>query len=638
MELATGTTVDRYTVDGLLGEGGMAVVYACHHAQLGTRHALKLLTITSRSIRERLVQEGKVQASLRHPNVVAVTDVIVVNGAPGLVMEYIDGPSLDQLLDQQRLSFEQIDHLVEGLLAGVGHAHAAGLVHRDLKPANIMLAAEGDTLVPKVMDFGLAKVLEGDSERKRATRTGSTMGTPQYMSPEQVEDSKNVDHRTDVFACGAILYEMVTGHRAFSGDSLYQIFGAVAEGRFRNPRELCPDLPRRMEEAIVGALKPDRDARIATVAELLDTWRGHDPHAAAPATLAAGPFTADFVSSVRSMSTEATVSQPDPTFALDAPPEVETLHTTSAPSGSSAAAANSLPARSMVRGTAVVMGGGALMAGLAAAGVALLVVGVAGGVWWASTPPAVPVVEASPPTVPPSPRGGPVPVASAAPAVPKPAAPVPTTRPEPVVAVGPVPGVAPDAPVEPVEPVAPDEPAEAEPGVPPEPDGSPVEVPPASTGHAGLDAPDAETRISTLDATWSDTTLASRFVDMARNDPDLRVREKAWAVALRQYNAQRGAVRTAEPLIVEAVEGKHFDRYEAIRALGRFGNDPRPLVTPVVTRGVDNRTKKAAVDAMVSIGQRGHKAAAIDAIDAAHRTPNLAMQAYLGQARIKLNL
>ncbi|MCA9566574.1 MAG: protein kinase, partial [Myxococcales bacterium] len=132
MELATGATVDRYVVEGVLGEGGMAIVYLCRHVQLGTKHALKLLTMSSRAIKERLVQEGQVQASLRHPNIVAVTDIIVVNGAPGLVMEYIEGPSLDDLLDQQTLTYEQADVLVEGLLRGVAHAHSRGLVHRDL--------------------------------------------------------------------------------------------------------------------------------------------------------------------------------------------------------------------------------------------------------------------------------------------------------------------------------------------------------------------------------------------------------------------------------------------------------------------------------------------------------------------------
>ncbi|MCA9491950.1 MAG: serine/threonine protein kinase, partial [Myxococcales bacterium] len=182
MDLAAGTVVDRYTVQSVLGEGGMAVVYLCRHNQLGTMHALKVLTMSSRTIRERLVQEGRVQALLRHPNVVAVTDIIMLNGAPGLVMEYIEGPSLHDLLGQGPLTFDQIDALAEGILHGVAHAHAQGMVHRDLKPANIMLALDGTTLVPKVTDFGLAKLVEGNDGRA-ATRTGSTMGTPHYMSP-----------------------------------------------------------------------------------------------------------------------------------------------------------------------------------------------------------------------------------------------------------------------------------------------------------------------------------------------------------------------------------------------------------------------------------------------------------------------
>ena len=331
MELAVGTVIDRYVVDQVLGEGGMAVVYLCKHTQLGTLHALKVLTISSRAIRDRLVQEGQVQASLRHPNIVAVTDIVMINGAPGLVMEYIDGPSVDDLLEQRALSYEQVDVLAEGILAGVAHAHAQGLVHRDLKPANIMLAIQGSALVPKVTDFGLAKLLDADDKRG-ATRTGSTMGTPHYMSPEQVSDSKNVDGRTDVFALGAVLYEMVAGERAFSGDNLLALFSAAANGDYRPIRMLKPDIPDRMAQAIEGALIPDRDKRIQSVADLLAIWKGEKLHAAGGAEpVPAGPFDADFMSSVKSISSldgggpDSSPSTPDPTWSPDGDLKVESL-------------------------------------------------------------------------------------------------------------------------------------------------------------------------------------------------------------------------------------------------------------------------------------------------------------------------
>lgn len=640
MDLATGATVDRYVIDGILGEGGMAIVYRCHHAQLGTPHALKLLTMSSRAIRERLVTEGQVQASLRHRNIVAVTDIILVNGAPGLVMEYIEGPSLDELLDQQLLAFDQIDALVEGLLAGVSHAHATGLVHRDLKPANIMLAVEGNALIPKVMDFGLAKLLEGDPDRKAATKTGSTMGTPQYMSPEQVEDSKNVDHRTDVFACGAILYEMVTGHRAFSGDSLYKIFGAVAEGQYRNPRELRPDLPERMENAILGALAPDKDERIGSTDELLAIWRGERARSgAAPAAPSQpdGPFSADFVATVRSMTTELPAAPSDPTFALgnDDGLQVESLFSgppvAAAPAvgGSPGAGASttpleatSLPARSVVKGTAVVMGGSALLVGLGVGAVVLVLGGMAGA--WMFLPGEtvriveVPVVApAAAPVVPvPSPAARPV----AAVSTPSPS--VHARSPQPVAA--PEPGAAPE-PVDAPEPVVAPEPVEA-----PEPvgesDGGQAQP---SSGGSGLDSSDPEVRRQAIDGAYGDANATPRLVDLARNDPDSGVRDKAWSTVLRQYKAQVGDVAVSEALIVEAIRTGRFSQLDAVRAYKRHGTDPSRLEPAL--RGPWSIFPHA-VEAVVAIGKRHDRAAAREVIKRVADDSKLARKATLNAA------
>ncbi|MBA2320108.1 MAG: serine/threonine protein kinase, partial [Deltaproteobacteria bacterium] len=210
MDLAPGTEIDRYVVEEVIGRGGMAVVYRVQHKKLGTSHALKVLLIPAPAIQERMLQEGRVQATLRHPNVVNVTDVIDVNGSYGLVMEFVDGPALDRHLWQQKhLSLEEAEIIGRGILAGVAAAHAQSMIHRDLKPANILLArSERGDLVPKVTDFGLAKILRGTSlDTASATRTGHTMGTPQYMAPEQIRNAKTVDERADVFSIGALLYE-----------------------------------------------------------------------------------------------------------------------------------------------------------------------------------------------------------------------------------------------------------------------------------------------------------------------------------------------------------------------------------------------------------------------------------------------
>ncbi|MEQ1508423.1 MAG: protein kinase, partial [Myxococcota bacterium] len=148
--LADGETVERYTVASLLGEGGMAEVYLVHHVTLQTRHALKVLTLTGPTLHDRLVAEGRVQAQLRHSNVVAVTDVLDVKGMPALVMEYVDGPDLARWIRSHRPDAATAEALFRGVVAGVAAAHDAGHVHRDLKTANVLVAT-GPTgeLVPK---------------------------------------------------------------------------------------------------------------------------------------------------------------------------------------------------------------------------------------------------------------------------------------------------------------------------------------------------------------------------------------------------------------------------------------------------------------------------------------------------------
>jgi tetratricopeptide (TPR) repeat protein len=286
LDLTAGTHVDRYVVHDVLGSGGMATVYRVRHASLGTWHALKVLKMPTQAVRDRLLSEGRAQGSLSHPNVVNVTDLIEVDGSPGLVMELIPGVSLADHLRMHALSLPQADSLARGILEGVLAAHAAGLVHRDLKPANILLLPTQGTVVPKVTDFGLVKLVDvatGSSQ----TRTGSAMGTPSYMAPEQVRDASSVDARADVFSLGAVLYELVTGRRSFVGDDMLEVFQAVVDGRFADLERLAPQLPERMRAAIEGALISDRETRIQTVGALLELWCGDAPH---PDAVDGGPW------------------------------------------------------------------------------------------------------------------------------------------------------------------------------------------------------------------------------------------------------------------------------------------------------------------------------------------------------------
>ncbi|MBT3222393.1 MAG: serine/threonine protein kinase, partial [Proteobacteria bacterium] len=278
MDIEPGAVIDgRYRIEAPIGSGGMASVFRVRHLELDTLLALKVLQITTTSIRARLIQEGRVQAALRHPNIVAVTDTVSFPGGTGLVMEYIRGPSLYQMIRKRKLTFEQVDAIAQGIMAGMAFAHEHELIHRDLKPANVLLSVSSQGVIPKIADFGLVKVMCLD-ESPAATQSGVSMGTPAYMAPEQIRDAKNVDHRADVFSLGTIFYELVSGKKAFDSDNMASVFWQVLKGDCVPIKERVPDLPERMERAIVGAMEVEVNQRVPDVHTLLALWRGDISH------------------------------------------------------------------------------------------------------------------------------------------------------------------------------------------------------------------------------------------------------------------------------------------------------------------------------------------------------------------------
>ncbi|MCB9687853.1 MAG: protein kinase [Alphaproteobacteria bacterium] len=277
MELQPGMEVDRYRIEQLLGRGGMASVWKVTREDLGVSYALKVLEAPGRSVRERLRGEARIQATLRHPNIVSVVDVLTLDGAPALVLEFVDGPTLDQLLSVHRMDHGQMDQVVRGILKGVRAAHKAGFVHRDLKPANVLMARTDDGFLPKIADFGLAKALRGSEGDLSRTRTGAFMGTPIYMAPEQFRSAKNVDERADIYALGVIAYEICTGRRPYDDADLVELLDCIREQRYPPLAEIAPDLPPRMRTAIEGAMVVDPDSRFASVQEMYDAWRDRSP-------------------------------------------------------------------------------------------------------------------------------------------------------------------------------------------------------------------------------------------------------------------------------------------------------------------------------------------------------------------------
>jgi len=277
--LATpGDRIDRYEVQTLLGTGGMASVFRVRHLDLGTLHALKLLTNRSRSLGRRLLQEGRIQARLRHPNVVGVTDVVRHDGGVGLVMDYVAGVDLSWIVDHHELTLPQVDALARGLFSAVAAAHELGLVHRDLKPDNVLLERQGDELVPRVADFGLAKALREELRVAKATRPGAVMGTPQYMAPEQFRDASTVHHRADIYSLGAILYTVLAGRPLFAHDpDMAVMLRRVLTGDVPPLAQLAPDTPAAWLEVIEAALQYDIDERPASVADMAEAWAAGAP-------------------------------------------------------------------------------------------------------------------------------------------------------------------------------------------------------------------------------------------------------------------------------------------------------------------------------------------------------------------------
>jgi serine/threonine protein kinase len=283
---------DKYRVEGVVGAGGMGVVLAARHIQLGQRVAIKVLTLSASSERRpeamvRFFREGRAAAALHSDHVVRVYDVGALDsGLPYMVMELLTGCDLASLLRQvQKLP---VEHAVECVLqAGdaIAQAHQQGIVHRDLKPSNLFVTtrSDGSTLI-KVLDFGISKSAQDRQVEGELTDTHTVLGSPFYMSPEQVRGAKYVDQRTDIWALGAILHEALSGCPPFRADTLPGACAAIVADPPRPLRPGCADVPAELEAVVLRCLEKDPSARFACVNDLLRALRpfsargcGHPP-------------------------------------------------------------------------------------------------------------------------------------------------------------------------------------------------------------------------------------------------------------------------------------------------------------------------------------------------------------------------
>ena len=289
--ISVGTVVDgKYEVERVLGSGGMGVVVAARHLQLGKIVALKFLlkhALESREAVSRFMREGQALARITSPNVARVMDVgTLESGEPYLVMEYLEGSDLGALVKRgQKLPIaEAVGYLLQ-VCEAIAEAHAKGIVHRDLKPSNLFLtqAADGTPLV-KVLDFGISKSLIQHPAGPAAhdTSTGALVGSPMYMSPEQIRDARRVDARTDIWALGVILHELLAGKPPFHAETLAGTLASVAADPPAPLRAARPEVPVGLESTVRRCLQKAPQRRFASVAELaraLEEFGPPDAHA-----------------------------------------------------------------------------------------------------------------------------------------------------------------------------------------------------------------------------------------------------------------------------------------------------------------------------------------------------------------------
>ncbi len=263
----------KYRIESVLGQGGMGAVFAARNQLTGKRVAIKWLLPehAASTSRERLLREAQIAASIDHPNVVDIYDVGEHQGGLFLVMEYLRGRNLaDVLAERGRLDPEELIVLMVPAMRGVHAAHLAGVVHRDLKPENIILSEASDGhIVPKVVDFGVSKTVGTSGvPHSSLTRTGALVGTPHFMALEQVDGSNLIDGRTDVYAFGVLLYRALTGHFPFDGSSLGEVILKIGTKDPVPMRMLRPELPQELDNLVLRALLRDRTRRFSNLDEL----------------------------------------------------------------------------------------------------------------------------------------------------------------------------------------------------------------------------------------------------------------------------------------------------------------------------------------------------------------------------------
>jgi serine/threonine protein kinase len=272
----------KYRIEKVLGSSGMGVVYLAEHTEIGQRVAIKFLLEGAKNPQAlaRFKREARVMAKVKNKHAVRIVDVGQLDAAtPYIVMEYLEGQDLSSLtrsLGQLSIPFT-CDVLMQ-VCEALASAHQAGVVHRDLKPSNIFLTAQSDgTQHVTVIDFGVAKLRDDREKSEEVTQTSTLVGSPRYMSPEQISGGRNIDHRVDVWALGVIMQEMLTNERVFKGDGVGMLLVAIATQAPAPVRQYLPTVPPELEQLLARTLDKDPASRTPNVAAFARVIAGFVP-------------------------------------------------------------------------------------------------------------------------------------------------------------------------------------------------------------------------------------------------------------------------------------------------------------------------------------------------------------------------
>lgn len=273
MHLKPGAIIsNKYKLERALAYGGMGCIWSARHEMLDTKLAVKFIHpvhMACKELRGRFAREAVASARISSPHVVQVYDYGIEDDTPYLVMELLEGEDLGARLKREtRLSLEATCHILIQVAKGLRRAHEAGIVHRDLKPANIFLARDTDEEVVKLLDFGIAKL----TSSPEWTGIGQLMGSPLYMSPEQIQQSTSIDHRSDLWSLAVILFRAITGKSPFTGDDSATVLINVVGDSVPLPSKIDPTLPSQLDEFFVRALKREPNERFQSARELTDAF------------------------------------------------------------------------------------------------------------------------------------------------------------------------------------------------------------------------------------------------------------------------------------------------------------------------------------------------------------------------------